>query len=123
MNDFVAKLLKEAPPTTCPRDEKYLAVALGYPVGWHVVRRQDKTDTIHAGNPRKGVDTWFYHEAAWEAAAEWNVKKSTPYDSNGGHLLPKKPKYQKGDAVQVRHQKVWYGATIMKRQKRGQDFQ
>jgi hypothetical protein len=122
MNEFVATLLKEAPPTTCQQDEKYLAVALGYPVGWHVVRAHDKTDTIYAGNPRRGVDTWFHHEAAWEAAAEWDVKKSTPYDSNGGHLLPKQAKYQKGDAVQVRYQKVWYGATVTKRQKHGRDF-
>ena len=123
MNEFIAKILSEAPPTTCKQDEKYLAVALGYPIGWHVVRSQDKTDTIYAGNPRKEVDCWFNHVAARMVASEWDVnKKSTPYDARGGHLLPKQPKYQKGDAVQVRYKKQWYGATILKRQKHAQDF-
>ena len=45
MNEFIANVLKEALPTSTKQDEKYLAVALGYPVGWHVVRAPDKTDT------------------------------------------------------------------------------
>ena len=122
MNEFIAKVLKEARPTINKRDEKYLAVALGYPVGWHVVRSSDMIDTIYAGHPSKGVDCWFNHNAAMVVAAEWDVSNSTPYDANGGHLLPKQAKYQKGDQVQVRYKKAWYGATILKRQKHSQDF-
>eukprot|EP00542_Grammatophora_oceanica_P018281 CAMPEP_0194027272 /NCGR_PEP_ID=MMETSP0009_2-20130614/1446_1 /TAXON_ID=210454 /ORGANISM="Grammatophora oceanica, Strain CCMP 410" /LENGTH=319 /DNA_ID=CAMNT_0038666277 /DNA_START=105 /DNA_END=1064 /DNA_ORIENTATION=- len=104
-------------------EEKHLAVALGYPMGWRVKRAVAKSgkmlDVIYAGNPKKGVDGWFHHEAARAAAVSWydpNKKpRPNPFSAKGGHFLPLQPKYQKGDTVEVIYKKEWYKATVLKR--------
>jgi hypothetical protein len=84
-------------PTTTDLQARQLAVALGYPESWRVVRhietnheaskqmessvseqplstKSTKTiivDRIYAGLPGTGCDMWFHHTAAMQVAALW----------------------------------------------------
>ena len=82
----ISRALFDPKPTTDDKSERYLAMALGYPSSWHVVRtieeeivpkqqQQEESsdekkrrlmivDRIYAGNPADGVDMWFNHRAA-----------------------------------------------------------
>ena len=91
-------------PTSSPESERILADILGYPKSWHVVRVvKDGSffDTIYAGDP-KTADTYYNHIAAMDAAVKWNEGESTPYDDNGGQMLPV-PTFElsEGDMVEV----------------------
>jgi hypothetical protein len=72
-------------------------------------------DIIYAANPakHKNVALWFHHHAARKAASSWDPDSSSPFQN--GHLLPRKPKYKKNDAVEVLYEEEWYDATIVKR--------
>lgn len=71
-------------------------------------------DRIYAGEPGTGCDMWFNHESAMFIAESW-TDESTPFDQNGGHMLPRQPKFDKGDKVQVLYQDSWFDAKILKR--------
>ena len=49
------------------------------------------------------------------AAEEWVEGESSGYDKKGGQLLPRKPKFQKGDQVRVNYEGEWFAGTIQKR--------
>jgi hypothetical protein len=72
-------------------------------------------DRIYAGKPGSGCDMWFHHEAAMEAAAQWNPEESAPFDYGGGHLLARQPMFRTGDKVQVLYEGQWYDATVLRR--------
>lgn len=106
-------------PTSSPESERILADILGYPKSWHVVRAvKDGSffDTIYAGDP-KTADTYYNHIAAMDAAVKWNEGESTPYDDNGGQMLPV-PTFElsEGDMVEVYYDpdRTWYKAKITK---------
>lgn len=73
-------------------------------------------DVIYAGNPSKGVDRWYCHEAAQAAC----VSFTGPFQSKGGHMLKAIPKFEKGDLVEVKYARKWYASKIVKR-KEAQD--
>ena len=79
-------------------------------------------DRIYAGHPTAGVDMYFNHPAAQAAAAEWLEGESSGYEKKGGQLLPRKPKFQKGDQVKVNYEGVWCPATIQKRNERKEGY-
>ncbi|CAB9514629.1 expressed unknown protein [Seminavis robusta] len=132
-----SRALWDARPTTGKRSEQFLANALGYPRSWRVVRRLVETattrdeaggdnekeespclmivDRIYAGTPQDGVDTYLNHAAAQQAASEWEEGVSTGFQARGGQLLPRKPKFQKGDHIKVLYDGVWCLATVKKR--------
>lgn len=86
-------------------------------------RRRMIVDRIYAGNPREGhVDMWFNHPAAQAAAEEWVEGESGPYDKKGGQMLPRKPKFQKGDQVKVLFEGDWCSATVQKRTEKKDGF-
>jgi hypothetical protein len=70
-------------------------------------------DVIYAGNPKKGVDRWYNHEAAMVAAL--TSTGDNPFQFKGGHLTKVVPKFQKGDEVEVKYGRKWYAAKIVKR--------
>lgn len=152
--DYMSRALWDPQPTKTDLRARQLAVALGYPASWRVVRtlepfgvpsrtattendspsnaaavappkRTDRTsknaapycivDHIYAGKPGTGCDTWYHHQAAMAAAATWEDATSTPFDSNGGHLLPRLPLYAKGDKVQVLYENEWWDGSILRR--------
>jgi hypothetical protein len=168
--NIMARALWDPHPTVNDdKQAQYLAAALGYPPGWRVLRTVTTTatpetlskdaenattttsqaqphklivaDVICAGHPSSGCDTWFHHEAAMEAAADWvaNVQNGTDdtTDNNnnndtpvtvpcfhykGGHLLPRKPLYDKGDKVQVLYEGAWWDAKIVRRKEYTEGF-
>jgi hypothetical protein len=76
-------------------------------------------DRIYTGPPGNS-DMFYNHQAASEAAATWDPEQSTPFDYHGGHLLPRQPLFQKGDAVQVQQpddDDTWWDAVIARRTK------
>lgn len=141
---IIARALWTPKPTTDEKSERYLASALGYPASWHVVRvveenksnedvdgaTDDKNapqrlkiiDRIYAGKPSDGVDMWFHHAAAQAAAEEWVEGESTGYEHKGGHLLPRKPKFQKNDEVKVLFEGEWLPAVVQKRKEAKEGF-
>lgn len=115
------------PTDTSDRRARQLAVALGYPLGWRVIRSVvDNTisDRIFAGKPNSHCDSWFHHEAATEAAAQWDEETdATPcFKYNGGHLLPRTALYSKGQKVQVHYQDEWWDAKILKSRKQNGNY-
>ena len=69
-------------------------------------------------------DVWFHHAAAAEQA-------EILYDSDGneivrertnGHLLPKLPKFEVKQQVQVLYEGSWYDARILKRKQKGDSY-
>lgn len=86
-------------------------------------------DRIYAGKPGTGCDMWVHHEAAMQAAQAWIIhgkqeedddenaasKGPTPFDHKGGHLLPRLPRFSKGDKVQVLYEDEWWDAKILRR--------
>lgn len=128
---IMGKVLWDTNPTETDLAARQLAVALGYPVGWRVVRTIEITgdysssntsssnkvivDRIHAGKPGEGCDMWFHHAAAMQAASVWIDGESTAFDNTGGHLLPRLPKFQKGDKVEVLYEEEWWEAKIVRR--------
>mmetsp|Transcript_14436 Transcript_14436/g.27146 ORF Transcript_14436/g.27146 Transcript_14436/m.27146 type:complete len:389 (-) Transcript_14436:146-1312(-) len=112
-------------PTTTPQSERLLADTLGYPKSWHVVRTvkneggsQRFVDTIYAGDPKANSDTYYNHLAAMNAAMKWREGQSTPYDNNGGQMLPvdKTIEISVGDEVEVYYDPdgAWYTAVVKK---------
>jgi hypothetical protein len=112
-------------PTTTPQAERLLADTLGYPKSWHVVRvvrneggSQRFFDTIYAGDPKANSDTYYNHLAAMAAAMKWKEGESTPYDNNGGQMLPvdKSVEISVGDEVEVYYDpdSAWYAAVVKK---------
>lgn len=73
-------------------------------------------DTIYAGNPEDGVDTYYNHSAAYEAAMKWNSESSTGYDNDGGQMMPQQAKYCCDDSVEVFYfkDKIYIEAVIKK---------
>jgi hypothetical protein len=57
-------------------------------------------DRIYSGRPGSGSDMWFHHGDAWKAASLWVDGESHSKSFQGGHLLPRQPKFRKGDVVQ-----------------------
>jgi hypothetical protein len=126
---IMGKALWDTRPTTTDLAARQLAVALGYPESWRVVRNveTDKSaseapskskiivDRIYAGLPDSGCDMWFHHQAAMQVAAAWVDEESTPFDQKGGHLLPRLPLFNKGDLVQVLYAEEWWDAKVLKR--------
>jgi hypothetical protein len=112
--------------TTTPKSERLLANTLGYPESWHAVRKinsddNDKEtfdDTIYAGDPKSTPDIYYNHLAAMNAAAKWVDGESTPYDDNGGQMLPidQTVKINAGDEVEVYYEpdSAWYAAVVKK---------
>jgi len=110
--------------TSDATSERRLARSLGYPVSWHVSRTlipdpsaSDKfvvQDRIFAGDPAENADLYYNHGAAFEAASSWVEGESTPYDGEGGQMLPKQAKYKKNDDIQVKFEGKWYNARITK---------
>mmetsp|Transcript_6540 Transcript_6540/g.7331 ORF Transcript_6540/g.7331 Transcript_6540/m.7331 type:complete len:413 (-) Transcript_6540:119-1357(-) len=109
--------------TTTPKSERLLANTLGYPNTWHVVRRVPhpilKTpntfqDIIYSGDP-KVSDAYFNHVAAMDVAMKWKEGESTPFDENGGQLLPLEVvELVEGDEVEVYYEddSCWYHAIV-----------
>ena len=141
----ISRALWNPKPTTDEKSQRFLAQALGYPSSWHVVRTIEHepvsaggggddnddeaatgrlviVDRIHAGDPSAGVDMWFNHHAAQAAAEEWVEGESSGYEQKGGQLLPRKPKFQKGDQVKVHYEGDWLPATIQKRSERKEGY-
>lgn len=121
----IARALWNPKPTTDEKSQQYLANALGYPRSWHVVRTIETNNTtklivdrIYTGSPSAGVDMYFNHHAAQAAAIDWVDGESSPHSKKGGQLLPRKPKFVKGDKVQVQFEGEWFNATIQKRNER-----
>jgi len=113
----------EATPLT--QSQRLLANTLGYPSSWHVVRvvkgegsTQTFYDTIYAGKPEANSDTYYNHLAAMDAAMKWKEGESTPYDDNGGQMLPVDQSVEiiDGDEVEVYYDPddAWYGALVKK---------
>mmetsp|Transcript_9364 Transcript_9364/g.15564 ORF Transcript_9364/g.15564 Transcript_9364/m.15564 type:complete len:368 (-) Transcript_9364:211-1314(-) len=76
-------------------------------------------DVIYAGNPKKGVDRWYCHEAAMLASVTW---EGNPYAHKGGHLTKIVPQFAKGDAVEVKYGKKWFAAKVSKRKEVQEGF-
>jgi hypothetical protein len=111
--------------TTTSKSERLLANTLGYPESWHVVRevfhdgdKQSFSDTIYAGDPKSMPDVYYNHLAAMNAATKWVEGESTPYDDNGGQMLPidQTVKIYAGDEVEVYYEPdaMWYAAVVKK---------
>jgi len=109
--------------TTTPQSERLLANTLGYPNSWHAVRvvksegsSQSFHDTIYAGEPKANADTYYNHLAAMNAAMKFKEGESTPYDDNGGQMLPidQSVEILEGDEVEVYYDpdSAWYAATV-----------
>lgn len=92
--------------TTDAASQINLAIEMGYPKGWQVVRQVPHPaahdneqfsfmDTIYAGDPDEGVDVYYNHSAALAAAVEWDPDTSTGYENNGGQNLPRKALFEK----------------------------
>lgn len=119
----IGRALWDPKPTTSDRQARQLAVALGYPRNWRVVRTLDAddgslVDRIYTAKPDTGCDMWLNHAAAMEAAAAWDElppEQQTPYAFAGGHLLKVQPKFEKGDKVQVLYDGDWWDAKILRR--------
>ena len=120
----IGRALWDPNPTRTDRQARQLAVALGYPRDWRVVRALDPddgslVDRIYSATPvGTGCDMWMNHADAMEAAASWDglpPEQQTPFAFNGGHLLKPLPKFEKGDKIQVLYQGEWWNATIMRR--------
>ena len=147
MNSIIAKLLADPTSTTDATSERHLAVALGYPTTWRVRRRilakysrytdrgdaensvdppavhsRDSwvEDVIYAGNPDKGVDRWYNHEAAMVASL--TSSNNNPYQFKGGQLTKMIAKFTKGDAVEVKYGRKWFASTIEKRKEFPEGF-
>lgn len=146
----ISRALWNPKPTTDAKSQRFLAQALGYPGSWHVVRTiEDESDydnvpaeaaaasegdaanatsrlvivdRIFAGDPSAGVDMYFNHHAAQAAAEDWVEGESKGYEQKGGQLLPRKPKFQKGDQVKVNFEGEWLPATIQKRSERKEGY-
>jgi hypothetical protein len=129
---IMSKALWDTRPTTTDLAARQLAVALGYPESWRVVRSIETNesaspspnpnpstkiivDRIYAGPPDSTCDMWFHHQAAMQVAATWVEEESTPFDQKGGHLLPRLPQFDKGDLVQVLYDDEWWDAKILRR--------
>ena len=70
-------------------------------------------DRIFAGDPANNADLYCNHGAAFEAASHWVEGESTPYDDEGGQMLPREAKYNKGQDIQVLYDDgKWYNAKI-----------
>ena len=121
-----ARALWDPKPAKTPLSQQTLAYALGYPSDWRVERTVEKTkdgavvisDRIHYKAKNKSHYTWFHHDAAHRAAAEFERDGTL----NASHLLPPLPRYAKGDLVQVRYEGKWYAGTILKRRKKADEF-
>ena len=109
--------------TTTPQSERLLANTLGYPISWHVVRvvkgkgpSQIFYDTIYAGKPEANADTYYNHLAAMDAVMKWKEDVSTPYDDDGGQMLPVDQSVEiiEGDEVEVYYDRddAWYAAVV-----------
>jgi hypothetical protein len=129
------------------RRARQLAVALGYPPNWSVVRewqplvdpekknehqkqqqhppRMVIVDRIYAGHPDdENVDMWLHHADAMAAATQF--PEHSGYDSQGGHRLPRIPKFHVGQSVQVLYEDTWWDAKIVRRKehaKHGYQYQ
>jgi hypothetical protein len=116
--NIMGKALWDPNPTTTDLQARQLAVVLGYPRNWRVVRSLDDgvlVDRIYSDKPGSDCDTWFNHAGAMEAAATWETSDQTPYAFRGGHLLPLQPLFDKGDKVQVFYGDTWWNAKILRR--------
>jgi len=131
-------------PTTGLKSEILLAHTLGYPKSWRVVRtieegevsvssgsdddsnsenENDKpshyryiSDTIYAGDPALGVDGYCNHAAATDAALRWIDDKSNGFNDDGGQMLERSARYEKGDTVEVLYEadETWYDAEVVR---------
>lgn len=122
-----AHALWDPKPTTTSLSEKQLAYVLGYPDDWRVERRVDQRDgkqvtydKIHTTATNGSKYTWFHHDAAQTAAAQFRTDGTLPESS---HLLPPLPLYAKGDLIQVAYEGKWYEGTILKRKKQADAFE
>jgi len=117
----IGKALWDPKPTATDLQSRQLAVALGYPRNWRVVRSIDEADNncivdrIYSAQPGTGCDMWLNHAAAMEAAATWEETEQTPFAYAGGHLLKVQPQFEKNDKVQVLYQGEWWDAKILRR--------
>jgi len=129
---IMGKALWDTRPTQTDLASRQLAVALGYPLGWRVVRNIETdladdakkiiVDRIHAGRPDTGCDMWFHHVAAMQASAAWVAGESTGFDQKGGHLLPRLALFKKGDKVQVWYAEEWWDAKVLRRKEDADSF-
>jgi hypothetical protein len=120
-----ARALWDPKPTTTSLSEKQLAYALGYPDEWRVERRLESRDgkqvtydRIYATAKNNSKYTWFHHDAAQKAAAQFRTDGTLPES----HLLPPLPLYTKGDLIQVSYEGKWYEGMIVKRKKQADEF-
>jgi hypothetical protein len=121
-----ARALWDPKPTTTSLSEKQLAYALGYPDDWRVERRLESRDgkqvvydQIHATAKNGSKYTWFHHDAAHKAAAQFLTDGTLPEAS---HLLPPLPLYNKGDLTRIKYEGKLYEGTILKRKKQADEF-
>lgn len=121
-----ARALWDPKPTTTSLSEKQLAYALGYPDDWRVERRLESRDgkqvtydRIHATAKNSSKYTWFHHDAAQQAAAQFLTDGILPESS---HLLAPLPLYAKGDLIQILYEGKLYAGTIVKRKKQADEF-
>lgn len=127
--DCLGQALWDPHPTKTDLRARQLAAALGYPVSWRVVRVIERldgrlviVDRIYTGKPGSGCDMFYNHDAAMKAAETWIEGESTPFGYGGGQLLPRQPKYGKGDKVQVLYDGDWWDATVMRRKEHPEGF-
>ena len=131
--NMMGRALWDPKPTATDLQARQLAVALGYPRNWRVVRSildddDDDgeqvspaaavvvVDRIYSAEPGSGCDMWLNHAAAQEAAATWETEtEQTPFAYAGGHLLKVQPLFDKGDKVQVLYEGEYWDARIVKR--------
>ena len=109
-----------------PKSQMKLALSLGYPMNWHVIRvyphpaspdaPDSFMDRIYAGDPSKNVDAYFNHHAAMTAALKFVEGESTGYENKGGQMLPRKPNFKANDEVEVLYEEdgQWYDAQVVK---------
>jgi len=144
INDVYERALWDPNPTDTDLRARQLAVALGYPTGWRVVRaiethdgslddgasarpqkkRKLIVDRIYSGDPETGCDMWYHHAVARAVAQDWiqraeeidqGAEPPTPYCHGGGHLLPRQAKFEVGQKVSVNYKGKWFEAKILRR--------
>ena len=74
-------------------------------------------EEILGSDPKANSDTYYNHLAAMNASIKWKDGGSTPYDDNGGQMLPIEStvEIQKGDEVEVYYEKdsAWHTAVVI----------
>jgi len=116
----MGKALWDPHPTGTDLRARQLAAALGYPLGWRVVRTIEEQCIVDRIYSARSDMMWVHHEAAMQAAEQLYHDESLNF--KGGHYLPRLPLYDKGDKVQVLYEGEWWDAKILRRKEHPDGF-